>query len=278
MDKYMRTGIEEQLKIARNYIASGKIPAAINIANDFVKKNRTSPKGWLLLSEINVAGGNIINALENAKKSVQLDASWPPSLAQLARCYMLSGQKRQAGDTARRAASYDPEDAESLDALAAVLTYCDEQQLALTLSEKAVRQQPGNPWYRYNLATIQRMLGMLGEAEANCDKAIKYNPDDFRAYHVRSDLRTQTRENNHIDQLENRLAAGVRQWRGEMMLNFALAKEKEDMEDYEGSFQNLKKACELQRSHLKYRVADDIETIAKIVSTCTVDAFANAQR
>ena len=272
-NKTMQTSIDEQVKLARKYITLGLIPAAISTANDIVRKYRDDPRGWSLLSEINIATGKLINALENAEKSVALQPSYSPALTQLARCYLMAGQKKQAANTARKAASLDPKDAETLDALSSILTHCDEQKLALMLSTKAVALNPDNPWYLYNLATIQRMLGMLDEAEINCNRAIENNPDDFRAYHIRSDLRKQTKQNNHIEQLEKRLGAGVKQWRGEMMLNFALAKEKEDIEDYEGSFSHLKRACDLQRDHTNYRVEDDLDTMSRIILSHNRDAL-----
>ena len=232
----MQPAIDQQIKLARAAIAKHQFTDAIRHANEIVRKYRDDARGWLLLSEINIATGKFSYALDNALQSVKLDPSWVPSLAQLARCYMMVQQKQQATDIAKRAALLNPEDAESLDAIAAILTLCDEQELALLLAEQAVKLYPKNPWYRYNLATTQRMLGKLDEAEENCDKAIAYNPDDFQAYYVRSDLRKQTTARNHISQMEERLASGVNQWRAEMIINFALAKEKEDIEDFENSF------------------------------------------
>ena len=269
----MPTSIDEQVKRCKSYLVKQQIDKAIKIANEVVRTHRNDPSGWLLLSEINIATGKFTYALENALQSVKLEPSRASSLAQLARCYLMMQEKQLAAETARKAALLNPKDANILDALAAILTICDEQELALTLSEKAVMLFPYNPWYLYNLATIQRMLGMLDQAEISCDRAIEYNPGDYRAYHIRSDLRKQTRENNHIQQLENRLEDGVTHWRGEMLLNFALAKEKEDIEDYESSFSHLKRACDLQRNHLDYRVEDDVTTINQIISSHNRDAF-----
>ena len=53
---------------------------------------------------------------------------------------------------------------------------------------------PDDARHFYNIASLQRTLGELDQAEANFDKAIRLNPADHEAWKLRSELRTWTRE------------------------------------------------------------------------------------
>ncbi|HUF82826.1 MAG TPA: sulfotransferase, partial [Burkholderiales bacterium] len=53
-------------------------------------------------------------------------------------------------------------------------------------------------------------------------------------------------------------ARGARHWRGEVHLAYALAKELEDLERYDESFENLHRGAGLKRRHTRYDLEDDL--------------------
>lgn len=262
---------------ARRSLNSRKADEAIGIANDLVRRFAAAPDGWALLSEVNLRLGKIPLATQNIKRAIERRPDDAANVAQLARCYTLLQQKHEALDTAKRAAALRPKDAQTLDAVAAILSLCDEQELALPLAEQAVELAPDNSGYLYNLAAMQRMAAQIELAEKNCDRVIELNPGDYRAYYTRSDLRRQSRENNHVAEMESLLDRDIREWRGELLICFALAKECADLEEHEKSFSYLQRACNLQRAHTDYDVDDDIRTIDKVISLHTREAFTAAR-
>ena len=264
---------EDLIAAASSFHKQGKLAEAIQLANEVIRRFSSNPDGWMLLSQINLQRGATKDAVDNIQKAISLNPQGAKYYAQLARCFTLAQQKHLALEAAKRAAELKPEDAESLDAVAAILTLCDEQDMARPLAEQAVALAPENAFYRYNLAALQRMLGDTEAAEENCDKAIALNPDDYRAYFTRSDLRKQNDEDNHIEEIEALLQKGAKNWRGEMMLNFALAKEYDDIAAHDESFPSLKLACDLHRQHIDYDVKDDVDAIEHIIATHSKDAF-----
>jgi hypothetical protein len=139
-----------------------------------------------------------------------------------------------------------------------------------------IGQQPENGGHWYNLATVQRFQGRLADAEQSLDKAIGMNAADYAAYGLRSDLRKQTLESNHIAELENLLAAGIRIPAGEVSICFALAKELEDTGASGKSFEVLARGAQLRRKHLNYNISDDLQTIAAIADTFTKEMLENS--
>ena len=131
--------------------------------------------------------------------------------------------------------------------------------------DQAIALAPDEPHFTFNRATVRRFLGDLEGAERDYDRVICLKRDDYEAYLNRSELRTQTRERNHIQQLQSLLAAGIPHWRGEVALRYAIAKEHEDLGEYERSFEHLKSGARLRRAHLRYDVANDIATVEWII-------------
>src|ERR1700735_2108434 len=109
----------------------------------------------------------------------------------------------------------------------------------------------------------------LAAAHAACRRLNAEHPGyAYEAYKARSDLRTQTADRNHAAELERVLAEGISDWRGEVQIRFALAKEYEDLGDYARSWTNLAQGAQCRHQHLRYDVSVDVDTVQWIT-----DAF-----
>jgi hypothetical protein len=115
-------------------------------------------------------------------------------------------------------------------------------------------------------ATVRRFLGDLAGAEDDYDRVLARDPRDYEAYQNRADLRRQTPERNHIAALEAVLAPGIGDWRGEVQVRHALAKEYEDLGRYPESFAELARGAHLRRRHLQDGVSIDVATVDWIIA------------
>jgi len=174
---------------------------------------------------------------------------------------LASGRTEQARQAAIEALKSGPGDPVLLDAIGSVLSKTHEQALALAAYDRAVTLAPDEPHFVFNRATVRRFLGDLEGAEHDYDRVICAKLDDYEAYLNRSELRVQTRERNHIQQLQALLAGGIPDWRGEVALQYAIAKEYEDLAEYDQSFGHLDSGARLRRAHLRYDVSSDIATV-----------------
>ena len=150
-----------------------------------------------------------------------------------------------------------------------LLTQLGRREDAVAQYARAAELQPDEARHYYNMACLQRTLGELDAAEANFDRTVALNPADYEAYKLRSELRPQTVDRNHVAELEGLLAAGIGDPRGEVQVLFALAKELEDLEDYRRSFDYLERGAGLRRGQMQYDVTRDLDTIAAIRATFT---------
>jgi tetratricopeptide (TPR) repeat protein len=196
----------------------------------------------------------------------------PRVLIYRAQCLMALRRKSDAIAAAAAAESIAPADAFVRNAAATVYSYGNDHARALASCDAALALDAGNPQYLYNRAAVRRFVGDLEGAEQDYDRVIAARPGDFEAYKNRSDLRTQSAQRNHIDQLRALLKRPIADWRGEVQLGYALAKEYEDVGAYNESFDVLSQAAAQQRRHLRYDVATDVATVQWII-----EAFPHAQ-
>lgn len=152
-----------------------------------------------------------------------------------------------------------------LDAIGALFSRAGDQHRALEAYSKAVALAPDNAHFLFNRAAVCRFLGALAAAEADYDRVIALRPQDAEAWRARSDLRVQSAENNHVAALQAALAAATGDWRGEVQLRYALAKELEDLGDYRASFAQLARGAHRRREFQSYDVATDVATAGWII-------------
>ncbi len=243
----------------------GALPTARRGYSPVTAPAGTDPMAWQQLASAHARAGRWREALECILRALSAAPDDADSLLLYGQCLLGCGRRGDARDVALRVASAPLARADRYDTLGTLLTYCEDPTRALPHYERAVELAPENSGYRYNLATVQRMLGDLPGAEANLDRVLAAAPDDVQAHYTRADLRTQTADSNHIDEMTLLARRGFRHAREEIMLCFALAKELEDVARFEESFSHLKRGCDLQRRSMVYDVKDDVATMDRLV-------------
>ena len=258
---------EEALRLARH----GSFKAAAEICRTLTTKHPQFASGWRTASTIALQTGDAPAAMAAIERALALTPEDGRSLLLKVRCLRALRRQPQALELARSVRQLLDQDAAALDSLGTFYSQGGEQQLALEAYDRALQLAPRNVAILFNRATVRRLLGQLTAAEEDYDRVIRARPNDFEAYKNRSDLRAQTRERNHVAELEKLLEPGIGDWRGEVEIRYALAKEYEDLGEYGHSWLHLEKGAKLRRRNLVYHVERDIATIDWII-----EAFPNS--
>jgi tetratricopeptide (TPR) repeat protein len=222
--------------------------------------------GWLAASQIAGAIGSSGLALDAIDRALTLDPHNPTFLIRRARCLLAAGRRLDALDVADAAGRRAPMDPKIWDAIGTLKSYANNEERALEAYDRAVAIAPQDPQFAYNRAAVRRFLGNLEGAESDYDHVIARRPRDYEAYLNRSDLRVQTPASNHVKELEDVAARHIADWRGEVQIRFALAKEYEDLGEYAKSFEQLQIGAKTRRTHMKYDVGTDVATVDWIIS------------
>ncbi len=141
--------------------------------------------------------------------------------------------------------------------------HCGAHADAERCAQRAAQLRPADHEARYALASALVATGRMGEAEQWFDALVREAPEDGDASYNRATLRRQTPERNHVPELERILAAAQRPGT-RVAVCHALAKELEDLGDYERSFAFLKQGADARRAMLSYRVESDEAAMASI--------------
>jgi len=221
--------------------------------------------GWFAAGRIAIALREPRAALDAFDRAVRLEPSNGSFELHRAQCFLALGERTRALNAAQAAERLAGRDARLWDAIGTLRSFALDQRGALAAYDRALMLAPREPQFAYNRASVRRFLGDLAGAEADYDQVIAYKRLDFEAYLNRSELRVQSTARNHVAELEALLAETLRDWRGEVQIRHALAKEYEDLGEYARSFEHLRIGARKRREHLQYDVAIDVATVQWIM-------------
>lgn len=257
-------------------LRGGRIKDAARNAEHLTQTAPENPAGWLLLTHAKRALGDHAGMVDTARRAV---ACAPDDLSIalfLAETLVQAGRIKDVRTQLESLRSRAGSNARALAKISEIHTHCGDFEKAENAAAEACAAARGDPALLYNLAAARTSAGMLQQAEADFDRLIAQNPHDYDAYYNRSTLRRQTADDNHVGEIERALNAPLRNAMGAVSLNYALAKEYEDLGRWRESFDALERGAAARRALLSYRVDDDIEAMAAIARVFTADLLADA--
>jgi tetratricopeptide (TPR) repeat protein len=188
------------------------------------------------------------------------------------------GRIADAEAVVSHAASLETGVSDAYDGLAYVSMILGRHEQANSLYRRAAELSPDAPRFWYSFACSERSLGRLAEAEAACDHAIAVDPSQYPSYLLRSELRVQVAQDNHVNELEAQLQQPGLDERATFFLGFALAKELDDLRRYDEAFKWFSAAARARRARLQYDVAIDEKKLRRIAETYPVEASISGSR
>lgn len=263
------------LQQIRGLLQKNELGKAQALCQQFNSQCPENADAWVAASVVAGRLRNPQKALACVDKALSLQPNSARFMVAKANLLVDCHRLTEAHTLAQQAEASSRADAQGLDMAGTIFSRCDDQLAARRCYLSATKLQPNNSYYQFNLAAALRYLGDMEGAERVWSKVIELQPLDYDAWHMRSDLRTQTAEHNHVAELQTLLDQGFDSWQARMKILFALAKEHEDLGDYEASFSLLQQGASLRRRHMAYKVDRDIETIDKIIDVYSASAEQN---
>lgn len=271
----------DQYQQALQAFRTKDLSTAESIARDMLGVAPTLVNGWRLLADIQVAAGrtrDAVESLETAWNTARgVPRSWVSTGLHLARTLITMGREGRAKFILQELHPVELTHPEPLAQAAYLYSLCEEHEKSLQLYERALELRPESVELLFNCAAANRSMGDLSRSEQLYDRLITLSPLDAEAFKNRSDLRRQTVESNHIEELQKALKDVGDQASLGSQLNFALAKELEDLDRYEESFAALEEACKLRRSIIRYSLEKDLARIDEISSVFSPEFFSRVQ-
>jgi len=208
--------------------------------------------------------GNALAALPFAENAVAGQDVCLPAHGMLATILLQLGRPVDAETVVAQALECRQGSADAYDALAHVSMLLGMHERSNALYRRVVDLAPNDPRFWYNLASSERSFGRLLEAESACDKAIALDATQHASYLLRSELRVQSESANHIEELKAQLACPTLSDRSRVLLGYALAKELDDLQQFDQAFRWFAEAAKSRRHQIKYDVALDERKLQRI--------------
>ncbi|MDT8320183.1 MAG: sulfotransferase [Xanthomonadales bacterium] len=249
---------------ARALMRRGDLRAAAAACRELNRRHPGYVLGWHIASHLALRMGNAPAALAAIAKALAIEPDSTAGLLQRGLCLARLGHIEELAATVERLRARRLHTAWEHSTLGMLLTRLERRQEAVACYERAALLEPGEAKHHYNVAALERSLGHSDAAERRYDEAIRLNPTDYEAWKIRSELRTQTPDANHVAELEGLLEAGIDDARGRVQVLYALAKELEDLGEPARSFACLKQGADTRRSYMRYDVSRDLETMAAL--------------
>lgn len=250
---------------------AGNFAEAISVCK---RLNNEFPKylsGWLTASQLALQVNESEIALRAIDQALMLAPGQPDLLLQKVSCLSTMGAVDEAREIGRVLGAVDFPDAIRSASAGTALTRIGLYEIAAKHLLRAAELEPGVASNHYNLARTLRLLGRLDEAEHCLDRALEIDPGDSQAHVLRSGLRSQTADSNHISDLSDAILRASTD-PDRVHLGFALAKEWEDLGEFENAFNALAGAAALRRKAIQYAPEAELDTMRKIGEVFDADA------
>lgn len=250
----------------------GQWPQAHALGEQLLARGRDDAELRFVVGASALQLGNVPAAIQHLRRGVELAPRRADLASQLARALIMAGAWQEAVAVADAGMALDELDSQSCATFGVVYVQANLHDRATAAFARAVEMAPNHPGYRFNLATSLMFDGEFEAAARECARCIALNPRNWRAFLLRSQLRRQRPERNHIDELQGVLSRTAGDPEAELHLRLALSKEYEDVGRYDEAFDQLVRGKSVHRRHVAYdsaRDAKDIHALMRAFDGCT---------
>jgi len=233
-------------------------------------------KTAVLASTIAAEQNDLPRALQIVEAAIEHHGVSAELLLRQAQVLMGLRRRTEGVSAARRAEEICQADARLLQALAKLHTERNEPAEAKALLARARELLPLDLAILYDSAVCHFYLNETDAAAALLERVLTLAPGNGLALFVRSQLGTQTAARNHVEHLRNALLRPHIGRQDAIPTYLALAKELEDLGDYDESFAALSEGNLIKRSTLDYDVRSDVAAMQNVRAHYTREALAQA--
>ena len=269
----MKQPAQQDIDAGARLLQEGKIRDAQILSQEMLRRFPDSHQVLVFAADTASLGGDRAVAIDYI--SAACDKAPDNGLLLLRKAQLQFNDSRRADalQTAKAAAELIDDEEMQFRALARLFSDCLDLEGARELLLRAHQALPDSLPVLADLAVAEFHLNLAEEADQHLAALLERQPFHPAALHLRSALRAQTKEQNHVTDLTERLSQGPDHPNFIAGACYALAKEYEDLEHYPESFEVLTRGAQAFRSTVNYDSADELAAHADIRNAFTRDAM-----
>ncbi len=270
----MTQTLEGLLNTGAQLLQARRLPDALALGRDLLARFPGNAQVRLFVADVADANGDRATALSHLEAASRAEPHWAPPQLRRADLLMAMRHRREALEAMRAASGCMTDDPWQLRTLARLHSESLDPAAALPWLQRGHARFPQHPSLLFDLAVAEFQLNRVDDAERHVEALLAIEPLRPGAMHLRSMLRTQTRDRNHVADLEARLTRASHDARAVAAAGYALAKELEDLGRYDESFAALQRGARAYRSTLTYDSQAELAAHAEIRDVFTPAAVA----
>ncbi|MEO1137182.1 MAG: sulfotransferase [Pseudomonadota bacterium] len=261
-----KTAISRMRQSVVALIGAGRFEDAEAACDTLQDADATAPDAWVYRARIAQKRNDFITAAAHSAEAVKTAPDRLDVRLVDAECLMYAGDVAGVLRHLDFVGANQRAGEDDFKRLSALYTQLGRHERAYQCAQKTMSLAKGSLNYRYLIASAAIAVGKMDEAETLLDEIIAAAPGEGDIYYNRATLRKQTKDNNHIDQIRQRLAVLAEDDPRMAPLSYSLGKELEDIGEHDAAFAAYSRGAKARRNQLSYDVAIDERTTNEIIS------------
>lgn len=243
--------------LAAVLLRQGQLARAEAACREALRLRPDFPDALNNLARVLVMAGRYQDAVGVCRQALSLAPDFSQARINLASALIDLGRYEDAAENCRAVLKIQPENAEAHINLGQAYYVLGRHEDAFAAFEKAVDLAPDNPVALCNYGNVLRDLGRHAEAHQNYSRAIEKHPGSAIAHLGLSRMKSFSRDDPQIAEMERQLQSGRLSNRDKVRMNFALAKAHDDLDRTDAAFARYLEANRLHRATFEYDLADE---------------------
>lgn len=274
---HTRPPADAQRKLQAGFDAfrAGDLPRAASICKDMLAAYPKMGRAHYLAALIALASNDRASAQRALETTVRLNQGNAAAWTRLAELYATGGALRRADACLQNAAITQQGNAATLDHIGTVFRLVGNLQASLEWHRKACDVNPEHTPFQINLANAQTFLGDRDSAREILESAVERDPTNAQAHWLLSRAGTAT-SGQHVDAM-GEILKHEREPQSVAYLQYAIGKELEDLEEWQGAFAAWLAGAAARRELVAYDEAAEIELYDTLENTFTAAWLGNQQ-
>jgi tetratricopeptide (TPR) repeat protein len=265
-------GLQQQILQGNELLREGRTVEAVELGKALADAYPTQAAACAFAAEASRVAGDLPASLEWIDKAIALGSN---AQHKIKKAWLMSRSYRRDEVPALAAELSEQAEGDALLLWQIGKLYFHHNLLreAITHYERALALVGDHPGWRYDLAVARFFAGDSEPAEDDLNKVLAVSPQAGSVIYLRSTLRRQRADNNHVADIRARLQTGFARVEDEACALYALGKELEDLGEHEESFTALAAGAKKRRGTLKYDASAFYATLDEIVEVQDAQAL-----
>ena len=260
----------EKISVIQNLISVNKFEEAIHHCNKLIKQFPNVSYFYNLCGLAHQGNKQMLKSIELFMQAIHFEPGNVAAKNNLANSYKYTNQNLKAEEIFKSIIADDPKNIKALNNYANLKKKFNDFKNAKLLLLQALEVEENEPNILYSLAECYQSIGEIDEAKKCILKILKIQPKNALVHKFLSGLNNYKQDGSNFDEMKDIYESDdFEKFSPEQKMNlcFALGKALEEKENFQDSFEFLKKANFIGKSISNYQILNEEKLFDNIIKT-----------